>query len=292
MTADPKHRHTAVPARDSDGQHEANPAPKVFPAVQMNSAAVPKSSALAAKTPAATQKRSSAVQKVPLFLKTSESMPRPDEAEYYLLTRNGTFFCRNHRFFQSDVPAGQLPRWLAPHWAGCVPRFPKLGVAAFEYIVGFFYRIYQIHRSEAIVLVYWDAPRKRYRIVVPPQIATVWESSLGFRTALDVKYGVPTAPPPGSLLVASIHSHADGAAYSSWTDQQDELHRDGIHVVCGGIDRDPPELHLELAVDGHRFSLQPEDFFRGYDGRRRNIPQDWIDQLTCKVQRPTRNYNR
>ena len=170
---------------------------------------------------------------IPLFLQTDPNMPRPTDSEFYRMTRNGLFFCRNHPFFESDVPATHLPSWLAKHKPSCVVRYPKLPVSALEYIVGFFHRIYEMHQSEAIVLLLWNMQRRRYRICVPRQKATVWESSYGTRAALDVTYEVPMSLPPGCILAASIHSHADGDAYSSWTDRDDEQYRDQANSKAG-----------------------------------------------------------
>ena len=41
---------------------------------------------------------------IPLYLKTDEQMPRPCDPEFYWVTRDGTFLCRNHPFFACDVP--------------------------------------------------------------------------------------------------------------------------------------------------------------------------------------------
>ncbi len=231
---------------------------------------------------------------IPIYLKTSPDMTRPNDAEFYWITASGTFLGRNHPFFVSDVAVKQPPRALAEHRASCLIRYPRLGVAALEYIVGFFDRVYDLHGSESIVLLYWDVVCKRYRLVVPPQVATVWETSSGSRSALDVAYETPTVPPRNCLLVADIHCHGDYAAYASFTDEKDELHRDGVHAIVGRIDREAPEFHLEITVDGSRFGLQFEHFFRGYKRRRRRVPQAWIDQVKVKVDRPSpplRNYS-
>ena len=70
-----------------------------------------------------------------------------------------------------------------------------LGVAALEHIVGFFDRVFARHGSESIVLLYWDQKRRRYKLCVPPQEASVWESLSGRRSAMDVTYQVPIPAP-------------------------------------------------------------------------------------------------
>src|SRR5262249_36569255 len=161
-------------------------------------------------------------------LKTQADMPRPADPEFYLLTQNGTFLCRNHPFFSSDVRTDRPVRALAGHRASVVVNYPRLRRPALEAIVGFFGRVYQLHGSAAVVLLAWDVRAARYRLVVPEQEATVWQSGTT-RAAQDVGYRVP-ALPPGLLLVGDIHSHANMRAFTSWADEADERHRDGVHA--------------------------------------------------------------
>jgi hypothetical protein len=223
---------------------------------------------------------------IPVYLKTDPHMPRPEDPEYYLVTRSGTFICRNHAFFSSDVRTSRGPSALEFHGERCSIRYPKLSRAALEFTVGFFDLVYQLHGSEAVMLLLWDLRRKRYKLWVPEQKPTVWESSSGYRSAMDVAYEVPVSMPPNHLLVGDIHSHADMGAYASHQDRHDEFYRDGVHLVIGRVHEEPPQFHLEIAVDGQRFSVQFHHFLKGYRRRRRIVPQRWMDQVKVKVNRP------
>jgi len=114
----------------------------------------------------------------------------------------------------------------------------------------------------------------------------VWHSSSGYRTALDVTYQVPLHLPRHYLLVGDIHSHGDYGAYASGVDKRDETYRDGIHIVVGRIDEEPPEFHVEMSVDGHRFPLKFDDVLAGYRQRRRLVPERWLRRLHVIVKRP------
>jgi hypothetical protein len=223
---------------------------------------------------------------IPIYLKTSADMPRPRDPEYYLLTQDGMFICRNHPFFRSDVKTKRPVRSLARHEAACQLNYPRLGQAALEYILGFFDKVFKVHGSESVVLLLWDMERKRYRLHVPEQEATVWESYNGLRSPLDVKYTLPKALPARHLLIGDIHCHGDIGAYASWTDQEDEFYRDGVHIIVGHIDRDPPAFHAEVTVDGARFPLPLSAIFRGYQHRRTLIPDEWLRKVKIKVDRP------
>ncbi len=219
---------------------------------------------------------------IPLYLKTDEQAPRPSDSEFYWLTRDGAFLCRNHPFFQSDVPTRRPVKALASHEPRCVIRYPKVKAPTLEFIVAFFGRVFELHRSEAVVLLLWDMEKQRYRILVPEQEATVWESYTGRRSPQDVTYKVPPLP-PGHLLMGDIHSHGNMAAYSSGTDRHDERYRDGFHAVVGHVEREPPDFHLELSIDGHRFELEMRHIFEGYTKRRRFVPRQWLDKVRVKV---------
>ena len=59
-----------------------------------------------------------------------------------------------------------------------------------------------------------------------------------------------------------------------------------MHVVIGHIKEEPPEFHLEMAIDQHRFKMRFEQFFEGYDQRRLAIPQAWMDNVSITIDRP------
>lgn len=223
---------------------------------------------------------------LPIYLKTSDDMPRPTDPEFYLLTQTGPFLCRNHPFFLSDVPMRRPLRTLCEHQPRAVLRYPKLKTSTLETIVAFFSRVYELHCSEAVVLLIWDLTERRYRLLVPPQQASVWQSYHGKRSPQDVRYQVSVLP-PGQLLVGDIHSHGNMSAYTSHQDARDEEHRDGVHAVVGRLQEEPPDFHVELAIDGHRFELEPSDFFEGYQSRRTYVPSLWLNQVKVIVEQPS-----
>ncbi len=221
---------------------------------------------------------------IPLYLKTDERMPRPDDPEFYWLTRDGAFLCRNHPFFVSDVPTRRPVKALAAHEPACVVRYPKVRASTLEFVVGFFDRVYRLHRAEAVVLLLWDLDAQRYRVHVPEQEATVWQSWGGGRSPMDVRYTVPATLPPRHLLVGDVHCHGDMPAYASPTDRADERYRDGVHAVVGRVESEPPEFHLELAIDGFRFRLEQEQLFEGYRQRRKFVARPWLEKVKVKLE--------
>ena len=110
----------------------------------------------------------------------------------------------------------------------------------------------------------------------------LWSHRRNPRSPEDVRYTVPVLP-PRHLLVGDVHCHGNMAAFASSTDRADERYRDGVHVVVGRIESEPPEFHLELAIDGHRFELETGHVFEGYEKRRRFVPRKWLEQVRVKV---------
>jgi hypothetical protein len=227
-----------------------------------------------------------AMSPIPLYLKTDADMPRPADPEFYWMTRNGVFLCRNHPFFTSDVPSKRPIKALGAHEPHCVVRYPLVKASTLEHVVSFFARVHELHQSESVVLLMWDLDHQRYKILVPPQEATVWQSYSGRRSPEDVRYAIPVPLPDRHLLVGDIHCHGNMAAFASLTDADDERYRDGIHAVVGRIDREPPEFHIELAIDGFRFSLKMDQIFEGYRQRRKYVPKKWLDQVKIKMDGP------
>ena len=223
---------------------------------------------------------------IPVYLKKSAKAKRPQDSEFYWVTRDGTFLCRNHPFFSSDAPAKNSPRGLAKHASACQVRYPKLGVAALEFIVAFFAKVYDLYQSEAIVLLYWDSEKERYKLRVPEQEATVWESYSGRRSPMDVSYKPPLDVPPHEWLIGDIHSHGDIGANASAKDREDERYQDGIHAIVGRIEEEPPQFHTGMSVDGTPFLLKFAHIFKGYNQRRKTVPQAWLDKVKIVVQKP------
>lgn len=220
----------------------------------------------------------------PLYLKFEENMPWPEEESvFYLLSRDGLFLCRNHPFFTSCVPTSQWPGELAGQKTFLKANYPRLPRPLLERIVGFFDLIGKLHSSEAAVLLAWDPHGKKIVPIVPTQIGRVSRSYYGNRYPIDLSYQIPPLP-PSLRLIGDIHSHVDGPAYASHTDQSDEVHSPGIHMVIGRIQEEPPQIHCEIISDGTRFRVRDLGLImEGYHQRRcAEVPQDWLDKVTVQ----------
>ncbi len=219
----------------------------------------------------------------PVYLKTDSDPELPDDPAAYVLSASGLYFCRNHQFFRSCVPAPRWPRELNPHSASLTLRYPKIPRAQFELVVGFFAKVATRHAAEAMVLLLYDQKAGEISFHVPRQEATVGQSFTGKPYPMDLKYDLPTELDANLSLIGDIHSHADEAAYASYKDKLDEVHQAGVHIVVGRVHDEPPDLHCEFVVDGYRFMISRTTILEGYQQRNLDVPQEWLDQVQVRA---------
>ena len=228
-------------------------------------------------------KHSTATLVTPIYFKTGPEMAWPEnESVFYVLSRDGLFLCRNHPFFRSSVSAPAWPSELCSHDELLALSHPKVPRRLFELVVCFFDRIAELHGAEAAVLVLFEKSSKRVKLLIPEQVATVDITRSGHRYPIGIHYETAPTSAGDAVVIGDIHSHVDGAAYASATDQRDEAYRPGLHVVIGRINREPPEVHCEFVVDGARFRVEENQVIEGYVRRRLGIPRSWIDRVRLK----------
>jgi len=216
----------------------------------------------------------------PIVVWTEGPMPWRDDVEaFYLLAGNGLFMCRNHPFFRSCARAKGFPGELELAEPFLEQRFPRVPRELLERAVGFFSAVADRHGSEAGLFLAWNRDAHEVELVVAAQTATISRSWNGRAHAVGLEYELPVDLPPELMIFGDVHSHVYAAAYASGTDVHDEVDKPGLHVVVGRIDREPPELHAEIVVDGTRFHVEPEDVVEGYERRRDDFPAAWMDQV-------------
>jgi hypothetical protein len=227
------------------------------------------------------------IPETPVLVKRADDARWPEgESMFYLLSRDGLFVCRNHRFFRSCAPARSWPAELASQEVLLEAGYPRLTTRTFERVVGFFSEVAATHGSEAAALLVWDETRRRPGVLVPRQEAETIRSRWSPPHATGLHYFPPTDLGPDRIVYGDIHSHVDFGARPSTTDIHDESHRAGLHIIVGRISREPPEIHVEAVVDGERFELEAEDVVEGYGARRTDFPPAWMDKVKVTVREP------
>jgi hypothetical protein len=184
---------------------------------------------------------------VPVYLKDEGFEPPPDPI-HYLVTADGLFLVKDNPAFRSCVRVRGI-RGLQGQREEVQWKLPPVPGALLQRAVGLFREVYRRHRSEAIVLLFYDLAAREYEIGVPEQ--SVAGGHLNY---------VPGPTPPGKLRVGTLHSHAGADAFHSPVDHGDEEHDDGLHVTVGNLDG-IFSLACSLVVDGRRFALRSRDVF-------------------------------
>ena len=220
----------------------------------------------------------------PIYFKTRADMPRPKDPVAHIMARTGLYLFRRDSWLgESCVPARTWPCELERHAPYFVPAFPLVPQNLIERLVGFFDIIGMRCGGEAIILLIWDLTRRRYRVIVPQQVATVGLSGNGKPFPIGVEYHPPLGLPADWSIVGDVHSHVDSPAYTSAVDRADEAHSPGLHIIVGRIDQEPPEMSVAAVIDGYRFELPWRDAIAGYQQRRWRVPRTWLEQVRSRV---------
>jgi hypothetical protein len=200
----------------------------------------------------------------PVYLKDDAFEP-PADPIHYLVTADGLFQVKDNPVFRSCVRVRGI-RGLQGQKDEVRWKLPPVPGALLQQAVGLFREVYRRHKSEAIVLLFYDAAAREYQLSVPEQHVA------GGHLTYEIG---PT--PPGKLRVGTIHSHAEADAFHSPVDHGDEEHDDGLHVTAGNLDG-IFSLSCSLVVDGRRFHLRSRDIFGSL--LREATSEVWYEALT------------
>jgi PRTRC genetic system protein A len=185
----------------------------------------------------------------PIYLK-DDHFEEPDDPIYYLVTRDGLFQVKQNPLFHARTKVRGLS-WLSPEQEAAYLQLPPIPASLLAEIVSFFREVFEVHRAEAVVLLYFSRDEGRYRMKIPKQQVA------GGHCRYEIG---PT--PAGWLRVGTIHSHASADAFHSELDDEDERHDDGLHMTIGNLDGEASVV-CSLVVDGRRFTLKPSEVFEG-----------------------------
>lgn len=185
----------------------------------------------------------------PVYLK-GDQFEEPDELIYYLVTRDGLFQVKRNSLFHAKTKVRGLS-WLLPEQEAAHLQLPPIPASVLAEIVAFFREVFEVHRAEAVVLLYFNQQEGRYELKIPKQQVA------GGHCRYEIG---PT--PTGWLRAGTIHSHASADAFHSELDDEDERHDDGLHMTIGNLDGEV-SVACSLVVDGRRFTLKPSEVFEG-----------------------------
>lgn len=220
----------------------------------------------------------------PVVLKQVERF-KPPAKLYYLVASNGVFQVRDTEAYRAVTRVQDgIPELLA-EGERVEFRFPRLRAPLLEDVLGFFDEVYRRYGGEAIVILFYNAQTREFRVGVPPQTITGTRDRWGeWRAHYRLDYGAALRP-GGFLRFGTIHSHANLPAYASHVDCEDERFEDGLHVVFGSLDSNELSRSASFVANGLRFRVEPEQILEPSRVPRRAASREWMARVRCEEQR-------
>lgn len=206
----------------------------------------------------------------PIYL-YEKNAPWPSQKFFYLLTGDGLMICRHHPWFQSCARAQSGPKDLPSIKPFVKPIFPLIPQKLMERAVGFCWAIHDKDHWESAVIFVWNRLTHQVELLIPDQQAN----------ACDVRYEVPNLPDHLTYL-GDLHSHGYCSPHPSLTDEEDEKHRTGVHLIVGDIAHEPPDFGCVIVADGNRYEVEPKAVIEGYQERSSEVPSEWLDKVKYK----------
>jgi len=162
-----------------------------------------------------------------------------------------------------------------------MPPIPRVIVDKLD---EFFRLVDAQHHTESIVILTYDTTKEGsdgWGVLVPDQENTSVHCKYDADSIAEIK-------PDHVMIVGSVHSHPNMAAYASGTDHADQADFDGVHITYGwqsGVNGGATQYHIELQIGGAAYTLKPEDVFESYTINKDPDPEvvEW-SQKVKKVQ--------
>lgn len=201
----------------------------------------------------------------------------------YLLGEDGIFVERNTDLFSTRVQGKAHLADFGHISEAVLLKTPKLTVAFLAQAVSFFEEVNREYKGEAALILLWDLIKQQFRWYCPPQKCV----------GMNVRFEYPAQAPMGCVVFGDFHSHPGMGPTPSFTDIEDERHRDGLHLIAGYIggtggwkwSKRPAHAGVEIsatfAIDGARVTLDIEDVLEGIPQQPYgDYPPEWFDQVT------------
>lgn len=158
-----------------------------------------------------------------------------------------------------------------------MPPIPKVII---EKLDEFFRLVDARHGTESIVILTFDPSKNDssgWGVLVPDQT----------NTSVHCKYdpdSIVEQKPDHVMIVGSVHSHPNMAAYASGTDHADQADFDGLHITYGWqktVNGGATQYHIEMQMAGTSWTLKPEDVFEHFTIKKDPDPDvvEWADKV-------------
>jgi len=187
----------------------------------------------------------------------------PKDDIIYIIAKEGIFLKKKLDILESIVPVQNIS-FLQSINTMARMNIPKIPGDVITRVILFFREIYKIHRSEAIVLIFYNKIKKKFKMVPPFQ--KVSGGSLDYTRTITVE---------GFDVIGTIHSHGMMSAFHSGTDQHDEKSFDGLHITIGNVDEKFVSMSTSIVSNGSRFIVDTIEYM---DGLKKEIDIDTVEE--------------
>lgn len=197
----------------------------------------------------------------------------------YVLGRDGLSMERCTPMYTSSVKVdGPIP-FLEEHPQHCQLHCGPIPSEMLQQMVGFFQAAHNMHGGEAALVLLYYPETGKFAWHCPEQKIHFF-SWWGKLYADDsVEYENPLSLPDGAVHFGDAHSHT-GPPTPSLTDQNDEAHLDGLHIIVGHVSSRRPTWHLDFCIDGNRFSVPTDLMFEAIpEAPFPEPPAAWMKQI-------------
>ncbi|MFW9871824.1 MAG: Mov34/MPN/PAD-1 family protein [Candidatus Thorarchaeota archaeon] len=175
----------------------------------------------------------------------------PEDDIYYIVAKEGIFLRKKLGVMDSIAPVKNIST-LQSVATSARMHISKIPAPSFAKVVDFFKKVYEEHRGEAVVLLFYNQETHKHRIVPPYQKVT--STSIEYNRGMTIE---------GWTMIGTIHSHAAMSAFHSGTDQGDEESMDGLHITIGNVSSEDFSISASIVVNGHRVIVDPEEYING-----------------------------
>ncbi len=173
-------------------------------------------------------------------------MPKDDI--FYIIAKEGVYLKKKLGVMESLAPVKNISI-LESVQSMAKMHITKIPGKWMAKVIEFFKAVYTEHRSEAIILLFYNEETKKYKIIPPMQ--KVAGASCDYDKGITIE---------GMTMIGTIHSHAQMSAFHSGVDDSDEEHFDGLHITLGDLDEEFPSMSASIVANGHRIMINPYDY--------------------------------
>ena len=179
---------------------------------------------------------------MPVYINDGSDFIPPTES-YFLLAKNGFYKVFKNAEIETQIKLEKLPGMLQEENSNSVVKWigPKLPISTFWFVRDLFIKIYEKHKAEFDVQLYWSDKEQKFYVRVPHQrisgASVDWELRDDDAWYCNEEYVQDNSTLPDDVRhFGRIHSHNVMGAFWSGTDENDQKTQEyGIQIVMGKI---------------------------------------------------------